>query len=455
MRTQAIALVVLIFSGAALAQDPLGDDTGPNANDGQCDDSRFENIGAGNSNIVFWEGGRYDGRDATDCRDLLLQGLINWRDGVDPRVDIVLATGDFGDDGGPNANDGQCDDSRFENIGAGNSNIVFWEGGRYDGRDATDCADLLLQGLVAWRRDAAMVEAPAKQAMSTASEAQRQEATTLPEGVTADSICTDNPERRGCWKELGNLPDCYVWSPDPGALEIDSWSGQCSDGLGTGTGLYRSRFENQPGTAQIPYVNGKIHGTQVLRLVDGFVRETPWVNGVRHGTSNSRSADGTVNETPYVNGVEHGTSFTRYADGRVGQTSFVNGVLHGTNIWYINETRYEVPYVNGVEHGTQTVRRNNGNVTETPYVNGMRHGIETDIWTGDDGLVVETQTPYVNDMRHGTQIVNRSDGGWEEWPYVNGELDGTATFGTVDGEVRETVWVNGEIESRRCVAGCD
>ena len=156
MRTQAIALAVLLCSGAALAQNPLGDDSGPNANDGQCDDTRFENIGAGNSNIVFWEGGRYDGRDASDCRDLLLQGLINWRDGVDPRVDEVLATGDFGDDSGPNANDGQCDDTRFENIGAGNSNIVFWEGGRYDGRDATDCADLLLQGLIAWRRDTAV-----------------------------------------------------------------------------------------------------------------------------------------------------------------------------------------------------------------------------------------------------------------------------------------------------------
>ena len=126
MRTRAIALAVLVCSGAALAQDPLGDDSGPNANDGQCDDTRFENIGAGNSNIVFWEGGRYDGRDATDCRDLLLQGLINWRDGVDPRVDIVLATGEFGDDSGPNANNGQCDDARFENIGTGNSNIVFW-----------------------------------------------------------------------------------------------------------------------------------------------------------------------------------------------------------------------------------------------------------------------------------------------------------------------------------------
>ena len=202
MKTRAIALAVLFCSGAALAQNPFGDDSGPNANDGQCDDTRFENLGAGNSNIVFWEGGRYDGRDATDCRDLLLQGLINWRDGVDSRVDIVLAMGAFGDDSGPNANDGQCDDTRFENLGAGNSKIVFWEGGRYDGRDATDCADLLLQGLIAWRRDTAVAVVPSEPEVSTVSEAQQQEATTLPEDVTAESVCTDNPEGQACWMEL-------------------------------------------------------------------------------------------------------------------------------------------------------------------------------------------------------------------------------------------------------------
>ena len=36
MRTRAIALAVLIFSGAALAQNPLGNDSGPAAT-GQSD----------------------------------------------------------------------------------------------------------------------------------------------------------------------------------------------------------------------------------------------------------------------------------------------------------------------------------------------------------------------------------------------------------------------------------
>ena len=71
--------LALALAGSALAQDLLGDDSGPHANDGQCDDSRFLEVVAGGSATFQWSDGRYDGRDATDCRDLLLRGLITWR----------------------------------------------------------------------------------------------------------------------------------------------------------------------------------------------------------------------------------------------------------------------------------------------------------------------------------------------------------------------------------------
>ena len=144
-------------------------------------------------------------------------------------------------------------------------------------------------------------------------------------GVTADSICTDNPERRGCWRELDNLPDCYVWNPNPRALEIDSWSGECSDGLGTGTGVYRIGDDS---TVEYPYVNGVPHGTSIRRDPDGTVNETPYVNDVVHGTEIVEYGPDSVvavQETPYVNGVAHGTQVTRYKDGRVRETVWVNG----------------------------------------------------------------------------------------------------------------------------------
>ena len=237
----------------------------------------------------------------------------------------ALAQNPLGDDSGPNANDGQCDDTRFENIGTGNSNIVFWEGARYDGRDATDCADLLLQGLIAWRRDTEVAEVPGESEVSTVSDAQQQEAPTLPEGVTAESVCTDNPKRLACWMELDSLPDCYVWNPYLQLLGFDSWSGRCSDGLGTGTVVYRNTDDE--GTWEFPYVNGVVHGMQVVQLVDGTVWETPWVNGERHGTRIWRSADGDVQKTPWVNGERHGTETWRGADGRVYEAVWVNDII--------------------------------------------------------------------------------------------------------------------------------
>ena len=180
----------------------------------------------------------------------------------------VLATGEFGDDSGPNANDGQCDDARFENIGAGNSNIVFWEGGRYDGRDATDCADLLLQGLIAWRRDTGATVVPSEPEVSTVSEAQQQEVPTMPEGVTGESVCTDYPEGQACWMELDNIDGCYIWNPNPQQSETVIWSGHCSGGLVDGTGTvtwtYGTNGENTSTYGPGPYQNGKRHGTWIV-----------------------------------------------------------------------------------------------------------------------------------------------------------------------------------------------
>ena len=446
MRTQAIALAVLVCSGAVLAQNPLGDDSGPNAHDGQCDDTRFENIGTGNSNVVFWEGGRYDGRDATDCRDLLLQGLINWRDGVDPRVDTVLATGDFGDDSGPNANDGQCDDARFENNGAGNSNIVFWEGGRYDGRDATDCADLLLQGLIAWRRDTAVAEVPGESEVSTVSEAQQQEAPTLPEGVTAESVCTDNPEGQACWMELDNIDGCYIWNPNPQQNETVIWSGHCSGGLVDGTGTvtwtYGTNGENTSTDPPGPYQYGKPHGTWIVRNDNGDVFETPYVNGERHGTQIERQADGDVFENSYVNGVEHGKAVARLVDGTVREVPVVNGEIHGTQIdRQADGDVIETPWVNGERHGTQVVRWVNGSVSEIPYVNGERHGTEYGRYP--NGYVVE-EIPWVDGQKHGTEVLRTADGGQIETPWVNGQISGTQIELSSDGGSRETPYLDGE-----------
>ena len=118
----------------------FGDDSGDYANDGDCDDIRFEGDRGGgaidsNSHIM---------RDATDCRNLFRAGRISYTG----RAAGAASGIDFGDDSGDYTNDGDCDDTRFE----GDRGSAAWEANDdYVRRDATDCRNLFLAGQI-WLR---------------------------------------------------------------------------------------------------------------------------------------------------------------------------------------------------------------------------------------------------------------------------------------------------------------
>lgn len=78
IRALAIALSSLLILSEAHAQDdPFGDDSGEWAFDSACDDNRF--VGS-DPHYFHWPSGEFNGHDATDCRELVEAGLINWRD---------------------------------------------------------------------------------------------------------------------------------------------------------------------------------------------------------------------------------------------------------------------------------------------------------------------------------------------------------------------------------------
>ncbi len=139
------------LAGAALAaslcapalsfsQPDFGDDTSRWANDGECDDPRFE--GAGSAGTLL-EADR--SHDATDCRMLFETGRIALRR-PDAAADRTI---DFGDDSSEWARDGECDDPRFEGEGVAETLL---EADAY--RDATDCRNLLGRRRIALRSDA-------------------------------------------------------------------------------------------------------------------------------------------------------------------------------------------------------------------------------------------------------------------------------------------------------------
>ena len=102
-----------------------GDDTGDYANDGACDDARFESDGDD------WSYQRaHVLRDATDCRAQFEAG------------ELTLYV-DFGDNSGDYINDGTCDDNRF--TGEGRSIL---ETDSQVKRDAVDCIEAYRAGTI-------------------------------------------------------------------------------------------------------------------------------------------------------------------------------------------------------------------------------------------------------------------------------------------------------------------
>ena len=106
----------------------FGDDTGLFARDGKCADPRFEGAGMILPSGVSGE----HGRDATDCRRLYEAGRISLFG-----VDLDSGYSDFGDDAGPWARDGECDDPRFKGSGMDSMPLDSDRG-----HDATDCRRL-------------------------------------------------------------------------------------------------------------------------------------------------------------------------------------------------------------------------------------------------------------------------------------------------------------------------
>jgi hypothetical protein len=127
-----LAVCLALIAAPSQAQPDFGDNTSRWANDGECDDPRFEGEGAADTLVD-----EDLGHDATDCRKLFNANRIALRTPAANASDAI----DFGDDDSEWARDGECDDPRFEGEG---SAATLLDVDAY--HDATDCRTLLAQG---------------------------------------------------------------------------------------------------------------------------------------------------------------------------------------------------------------------------------------------------------------------------------------------------------------------
>ena len=144
----------------------FGDDESEFALDGECDDARFAGEGMTNTDLIAKD----IGHDATDCRTGFESGALRLRGADDVDIDEAiidpeevaaietepgLATGimfngiDFGDDASKWANDGECDDPRFEGEGMTSTRLLPEDAGH----DATDCLGAWKTGKLMLARD--------------------------------------------------------------------------------------------------------------------------------------------------------------------------------------------------------------------------------------------------------------------------------------------------------------
>ncbi len=128
-----------------LREVDLGNDTSEWAFDGECDDPRFEGVGVANELRI-----EHQARDATDCA----RALLNEEAGLKvPRLHDGTELS-FGDDGGGWAQDGVCNDPRFDADPRQAGAVA--RVGNAEEHDASDCRRAFLERRVwpVWGRSA-------------------------------------------------------------------------------------------------------------------------------------------------------------------------------------------------------------------------------------------------------------------------------------------------------------
>ena len=263
------------------------------------------------------------------------------------------------------------------------------------------------------------------------------------------------PIGSGCWMELTNHPECYVWNGMYSEGDAVVWAGKCSghvpDGKGTLTWYYykdkdkdkdkdeKRKYKEHTGHFQkgkeegkwvkqtyysdgppevyeTSYVNGKLHGLAIAR-------PNHWVKHIHaasvsvcvHGkcddfTSCSIHRDWSVGfESFDENG--NGRLVYRAPDGSVWGGSYVEGKKHGR--WVLRHAvdpngvylEDRGSYVNGKAHGHWVRYHPNGTVqAEGSYVDGKKDGQ----WVYRDPKGTEWGGSYVEGKKHGHWVEKRS-----------------------------------------------
>ena len=139
-----------------------------------------------------------------------------------------------------------------------------------------------------------------------------------------------------CWYQVGNVPDCWLFSSEDSKWRAPVRTGRARGGGecagGKAQGVWVLRFPDGS-VGEGPFVDGKQQGDWVQRLQDGTVLRGPYVDGKQQGDWVQRSPDGTVSRGPVVDGKQQGDWVQRFPDGSVARGPVVDGKQQGRWVW--------------------------------------------------------------------------------------------------------------------------
>ena len=129
--------------------------------------------------------------------------------------------------------------------------------------------------------------------------------------IRVEETCTGKPEGSSCWKELANLPQCYVWDDYFYEDQTVTWSGNRSGSVahGQGTLIWVRDDEESSGTGRLE--RDRKQGCWVVR--GRGTSDGPFVDGKRHGHWVTRWDDGDKQRGEFVAGSKkaNGRNFPR------------------------------------------------------------------------------------------------------------------------------------------------
>lgn len=186
---------------------------------------------------------------------------------------------------------------------------------------------------------------------------------------------------------------------------------------GMRSGDWMVRFNNGD-SASIPYANGRKHGLQTYTkttfvssltnpLEDQY--EIPWIDGKKQGRQVMKSWNGDREETPWQDGVIHGESNYIWATGERERVLWVHGRQHETSVFtWPDGSRLTTLYDDGIKVGYEVLRLAPQNGSDFVSLEA-RYQVkeETDGWH-DSRWADRTVTRWVNGHKHGVKIYLRA-----------------------------------------------